>query len=128
MKINDVRLRGCGFTLEPAAKENNVDYVSAHKLLTIAYIKANVVNKDGLCTENGLKFDFNPELPESFTESEIAEMNVCIDDFVSEGLLESGDNGVYLFSDKMKKVLELAAQKQNKLDEEGFSFCPCHMY
>lgn len=127
MKIKDVRLRGCGFTLFPAAEEMGVNCETARKLLWLSHMKAGAVDKDCICTENGMKQDYNPELPDSFTEAEINEMDGNVNDFVSAGLLEGAD-GVYSYSEKMKTILTMAAKKQSELDEEGFSFCPCHMW
>ena len=115
MKINELGNEGYGFIIYP----EGVVPEMVKKLLIISYMKAGVIDKNGICTENALKENFNSELPESFTEIEIIEMNGCVDDFISSELLESVGNGVYSYSEKMKGILKMLTKKQNEIDKEA---------
>lgn len=112
MKIADVRLRGRGFTLYPAAEEAGVSKELMDGILWLA---------DSTAVEG--------EFPEKFTAEETYNAPVPFDikAAVMEGLLEE-KGGEFLITEKAMKVFEAAAKRQNKLDNEGFHFCPCHFF
>lgn len=107
LKVSDVRLRGCGFTLFPAAEEANVPEILMDAILEAIHYKAS--DKDSEMVTDFQKEDFNPKT-----------LQACIE----TGLLLEGD--VYTLSEKAVSILQVAAQKQQELDDEGFHYCPCH--
>ncbi len=112
LTMKDVRLRGCGFTLFPAAKEEGVDGDLMRYLLSSIYTK--------------IEEEPNSKIPEIFSEEDFPESP----DYTLKMLLDKNlvtKNGTILtLTPKSIKILERAAELQNKLGDENFYFCPCH--
>lgn len=113
LKLSDVRLRGCGFTLFPAAEQKQVDQDIAHIILVAIYTKsAHAIGDDPFMpTELSINdLDTNPE-----------QIQACLD----AGLLKQ-EGDIYHLSNKMLDILQEASNIQKQLDIDGFHYCPCH--
>lgn len=132
MKLTDVRLRGCAYTLFPAAEAAGVDVEKVHRLLLLSNLVAYTpLKKD----ENGnvIEDDSNIDLPTSFTLDDIKDNleYLYLEEFEGivskfEGLVEK-DGETFSFTPKMLEILENAAAKQKELDAKNFhSFGCCH--
>lgn len=122
MRLNDVRLRGCGFTLFPAAEAHAVSKELMHTVLTLINKKTLCIDSNGICTPNASQIEEeNPEMPTQFST----------EDFSAEDLSNLIQSGILTeelaLTPLALQILEEAAQKQKELDEQGFHFCPCHM-
>lgn len=126
LKVRDVRLRGCGFTLYPAAKENGIEEELVVFLVTAIYSKL------GLCTgdydkEQAIQ-NANPNILDTISTEDLSHSlsykGYSAADLIKAGLVtQSGDN--LTLTEKAVAILKRASEIQNKLDEEGFYCCPC---
>ena len=122
MKIKDVRLRGCGFTLFPAAKEEGVDEELMYLILRTIYQKTEIIDEKGMYTKDSINIERkNPDMVVKF---EAADFGDQFSKLKEAGLID--ENGK--LTEKSMKVLEKASKIQKKLDEEGFHCCPCKGY
>lgn len=121
LRLNDVRLRGCGFTLFPAAKEFNVPENVIHTILTSMYFQLGALAEDFNKVQQ-IEQE-NPALPTTLTDNDI--ISACVSEAVDLCLLERMENG-YSLTKKAISIFEKASENQKKLDDEGFHYCPCH--
>ena len=123
LRLNDVRLRGCGFTLYPAATEFHVsDYVMSN-------ILASIYEQSGALDENFDKQERirkeNPEFPQLLLSN--SWLDECMEKAIADELLKRTEGG-YSLTEKSIKIFEKAASIQSELDAKGFRCCPCHHY
>ncbi len=123
LRMNDVRLRGCGYTLYPAAESYKVQKETIYNILVGIYKQLGVAgfaeNEDAYERQEAIK-KANPTFPEILIfDDAVAEKGIEND------LLEKTDDG-YVLTEKAKNVFEKAATIQNELDNQGFHCCPCH--
>lgn len=123
LRLNDVRLRGCGFTLFPAAKDFGVSEDIMHNILT------NINDQIGLLDDD---FDMQMEIKKKNPEfPQVLHVDGCwltqerVEAALEANLLKEV-NGGYALTDTSIKIFEKAAAIQNELDDAGFSCCPCH--
>lgn len=123
LRLNDVRLRGCGFTLFPAAKDFGVSEDIMHNILS------NINNHLGSMSsdfdEQLAVMEKNPEFPQVLQADGIWLTEERIEKALSADLLKETDGG-YALTDTAIQVFKKAATLQNELDNKGFHFCPCH--
>lgn len=127
-KVKDVRLRGCGFTLYPAANEKGIDEELMHTLLCIINysVSKKIQNEDDAAIEDAeFPLDIPAEDIKSFNEAEYLSTKAA---FVKAGLLTEESDGTMLMTEKCLEIFEAAADKQERLDNIGFHCCPYHMH
>lgn len=126
LKVQDLRLRGCGFTLFPAAKEYGVNERLMDFLLSSIYIKL------GLCSgdydkEEEIKKK-NPNILDTISEEDLTNNflseKYSVNDLLDNGLVTKDSNNLVL-TQKSISILKRASEIQNKLDDQGFHCCPC---
>lgn len=130
MKIQDVRLRGRGFTLFVACDEVNVSPELMDNILWAIHLKAGSVNNDGFSLEKEYEIiKQNPDMEVKFTEEELMRVNgIDIPKLISEGFMKkSEDKYPYELTQKALDILQRAAEIQVELDNSDFNFCPCQM-
>ncbi len=126
LHVMDVRLRGCGFTLYPAADEANVDWDVMHNILFAINRKVGTVNDDGMSFEKEYNIQSqNPNIPIHFNVTDFEED--VIHKAVREDLITVEMDKCSL-TNKCIDILRVAAAKQKELDDKGFHFCPCAMF
>lgn len=123
LRLNDVRLRGCGFTLFPAAKEFGVSDEIMHNILTSLNEQLGSLATDFDAQEEVRKA--NPEFPQVLHGDDYWLTEERIEEALEADLLKETDGG-YVLTDTSIKVFERAAAIQNELDNQGFHCCPCH--
>lgn len=124
LRLNHVRLRGCGFTLFPAAKDFGVPEDVMHNILTS--INDQLGSLDDIEATQAIRME-NPEFPQVLKGNDYWLTAECIKKALDTNLLIEVPGG-YELTDKAIKVFERAAAIQNKLDDEGFCYCPCHYF
>lgn len=123
LKLMNVRLRGCAFTLFPAAKNAGVDEKKIHNLLTMMYKKLGYFSSN----ETMEKLDAeNPNFPDAFSVSDFDNSEIKLEDLLEAGLVSQSGDEVSL-QEKAINILKEAAKIQSDLDAKGFYFCPCHL-
>ena len=130
MRISEVRLRGCMYTLFPAAREVNVSYELMHSLLYAINLKAATINEFGMCNdeerENERK---DPQMPREFLKEELKVSEEKMKEMIENGLLKKEEGGEkFILTEKSIDILHRAAEKQNKLDKEEFGHRGCCMH
>lgn len=118
LRLNDVRLRGCGFTLYPAARNRYVKEKYMQEILVAIYSEAGAMDEDYEKCEQVERI--NPEMQSVISGSDMENLDAVLE----EGLLEEKD-GKYALTQKCIEILEEAAKIQNELDSQGFYCCPC---
>lgn len=122
LRVNDLRLRGRGFTLYPAANESNVDGDLMDFLVSAIYIK------QGLCAEKAEDVKkANPAILDTISVEDLNSSfpsKYCVEDLVANNLVTIAGNTLTL-TQKSITILKRAAEIQNQLDDEGFYYCPC---
>jgi hypothetical protein len=135
---NDLRLRGSGFTLLPAAKEENVsEYVISdlfgilikHLYETEMLSPTKDINEDYDGYMEELEYaeqdliERNPQYATEFTALDAEDRN--LDTILKAELVVENGSGKYTLTEKAKKIFFAAAEKQKRLDNEGFYCRPC---
>lgn len=129
LKVQDLRLRGRGFTLFPAAEENGVEDGLIDFLVSAIYIKL------GLCSgdyerEEAIK-ENNPNILDTISVDDLknafSSQNYSVQDLLDNGLVTQDGNNVVL-TEKTIGILKRASEIQNELDDQGFHFCPCSLF
>ena len=123
LKMNDVRLRGCGFTLFPAATEAGLTENSMHTILFALHIQ--LFSQYGESAK-----EENPNFPKKIEIKHLEAVNhwCSVEDLINFGLVKQCDESTVELTEKAIAVLENAAKKQKELDDEGFYFCPCQHF
>lgn len=124
LRLNDVRLRGCGFTLFPAANELGVSEALVYDILRGIYEQVGAINEDFEQQEKIRKE--NPEFPQVLHENSRLSQRI-IKKALNANLLKEVYGG-YVLTDKCIKVFEKASTIQRKRDSEGFHVCLCTNY
>lgn len=127
LKEGDVRLRGCYFTLYPAAEEMgiNIDLMKLLLELVEDYFEEERKKDPNICKipwkikytkENLTNFFYTP--------------NMSINDFLSEGLISilPENSDMFILTDKALKCFLLAKEKREELIQKNFYFCPCREF
>ena len=122
MKVRDVRLRGCGFTLFPAVKEEGVEGELMHLILSTIYRKLGIINEDGMSTKESDEIEKKD--PDMIVKFEVSDFGNKLSELKEAGLIDYKGN----LTEKSIKILEKAADKQKELDKENFSYCPCRCH
>lgn len=129
LRVQDLRLRGRGFTLYPAAEENGVKSGLMDFLVGVIYTKL------GLCSgdyerEEQIKKE-NPNILDILEEEDFNDISsyegYSIEDLINNNLLSQEGNKLVL-TKKSITILQRASEIQKQKDEEGFSYCPCKNY
>lgn len=128
LRMGDVRARGCGFTLCPAAREANVDSKLMIALLDAAEYK---FEKMAIGTTKKKR---RPYWPQLYTKSELLNYScrsVPIEDLIIAGLItpasERKDTNYFLTQKALNIFLRAKAIDQ-KLQRNNFHYCPCSMF
>lgn len=128
LRIQNVRLRGCIYTLYPAASERDTNYDLVQGLLYSIYCKL------GLCSDDYEKQKAieaqNPKIEDRLSIDELKlSGDYSIQDLLDEGLVTHNGNTIVLTL-KTLQIFMRAAQIQNELDEIGFYApgCPHQMF
>ena len=123
LRMNDVRLRGSGFTLFPAAKEHNVDVMCADSILfaMVCHLGYTFENSDEAYEKDEKIERDNPVFSKYLNKSDF----VFPKEFVESELLEIIDDEHAEITPLMFKVLKRAAEIQKKLESEHFFCSPC---
>lgn len=123
-KLKEVRLRGRGFTLFKACKNQGVKEELADEVLWTMNIAVNSVSKEGYSTKEQMEIEEkNPILPNTITKEDFRDSSL-IEACIKEGLIKE-NAGSYDLTEKMIEVLEEAAKLQIELEKNSFSFVPC---
>lgn len=122
LRLNDVRLRGCGFTLFPAAKDFGVSEDVMHNILTSINDQLGSLADVEATQDIRMK---NPEFPQVLLGNDYWLTAECIKEALDTNLLKEVPGG-YALTDTAIKVFKRAASIQDKLDNQGFHCCPCH--
>lgn len=129
MKVQDLRLRGRGFTLYPAAEESGVDDRLMDFLIFAIYNKLELCSGD-YEKEKAIKIA-NPNIPDTLLKDDFIRVSSSrgydIQDLINADLVKLDGNSLVL-TKKTIKILKRAAEIQRELDDEGLSYCPCHHY
>lgn len=127
LNVQDLRLRGRGFTLFKAAEENKV------KEDLMDFLVGAIYQKLGLCSgdfdeEEKIK-EKNPAIPDTILVEDLSE-SAYSDKYSVKDLLDSNlvtqDGNVLKLTEKSVAILNRAAALQRELENEGFHCCPCH--
>ncbi len=120
LKVNDLPLRGRGFTLLQAASNHGVDEDLFDSLILAAY------NSVLPATYSPAQDEDNPDIPDCISVKSYKDRKYSIEDLIKNGLVtQTGDKLV--FTEKTVSIFEEAVKIDKKLRESGFYFCPCHM-
>ncbi len=126
LHVMDVRMRGCAFTLYPAADEAGVSGGVMNDILFVIHRKAGTVNDQGISCEKEDEIEKqNPNMPTNFLITDLNEE--VMQKAVGEGLIAIEGDKCSL-TEKCMTILRSAAAKQRELDDKGFYFCPCAMH
>lgn len=126
-KVQDLRLRGCYFTLYPAAQEHGVDGELIHELITAIY------NKLGLYSESYEKTvaveKENPNILDRISKEDFDKSSQIFkaENLATSELVTITENDLVL-TPKAISIIKRAAEIQKKLDEENFYYCPCNHF
>lgn len=127
-KLNEVRLRGRGFTLFKACENQGVKKDVVDEVLWAMNIAVNSVSKEGYSNSEQMEIEEkNPILPNTIKKEDFRNTNL-INDCIVEGVIKENNDGSYDITEKMIKVLEETAKIQEELDSSNFYFCPCEFY
>lgn len=122
LKLNDVRLRGCGYTLFPAATEAGFNAEAVHALLIVAYRKVHALSED---YEEQIKVEAkNPDFPDTFLVSEFESFQTELEELINCKLV-SKDGDTVVLNPSAMELFKRAAELQIELDNSDFFFCPC---
>lgn len=128
LRVEDIRLRGRGFTLFAAAKENGVDERIMDFLISTIYAKLGLWSGD-FEREEAIRKE-NPNIIDTLTVEDVRSSAFYVEGIeqvlVSNGIVSQNGADLVLTA-KTVKILTRAAEIQNELDEKGFQHCPCHM-
>lgn len=126
-KVQDLRLRGCGFTLYPAAEEHGVTGELIHELITAIYSKL------GLCSFNYDEVEKiqkeNPNILDTISKEDFDKSSQMFkaEALVISGLVTINENDLVL-TPKAISIIKRATEIQKKLDDENFYYCPCNHF
>ena len=115
MKLCELRLRGCLFTLGAVVKENDFDFFRE----LISYLQDNTT-------------DENAEVPVTFdlVPTDAYPLSSCEE--LSKWLLEKGyatkDGVTHTLTEKTFEVFKKTIEKDKELLKKGFSYCPFHWF
>lgn len=123
LRLNDIRLRGRGFTLYPAANEFHVSEDVMSNILMSIHAQLGALDDDSK-KQDEIREE-NPEFPQLLISNSY--LDNCMEKAIEDNLLKEVDGG-YSLTEKSIKIFEKASNLQNKLDAEGFHCCPCHFY
>ena len=128
LRVEDLRMRGRGFTLSVAARENEVDEDLMDFLVSAIYRKLGLDSGD-YNRDQAIRQE-NPNILDTISKKDLEEgfsyKGYGMQELVSNGLVEEKGEDLEL-TEKAVNILKRAAEIQNQLDDEGFHFCPCCM-
>ena len=128
LRMGDVRARGCGFTLGPAAREAKVDESLMFSLLDAAEYKFSHMSI------GSTKRKRRPYWPQLYTKHELLHSgrNIPIEDLITAGLItpasDKTNNENYFLTKKSLDIFLRAKKINEKLQRENFHYCPCSMF
>lgn len=128
LKLSDVRLRGCGFTLFPAANEMGVDEELMRSLVWAIYRNAGCSNNSWYTEEDMRLLERDPYMSMQLEEKDFDGDLELIEKCLANDLLHYEEKKNYTLTDKSLSILCAATKKQSELDADGFHFCPCNLH
>lgn len=123
LRQGDVRARGRGFTLYPAAKEAEIDEDYMDTLLWAAESKF----KNEEIAE---KREDREKWPLSYTKAElgISYQATDIDTLIKTGLITQTGEDEFTLTEKAINIFLRAKEIDDQLSAEGFHYCPCQNF
>lgn len=126
LRVQDLRLRGPGFTLFPAAEEHGIKDDLMDFLVFALYTKLGLCSDD-YESEEAIKKS-NPKILDTIATEDVEKIlsrkNYGVQDLLSNDLVTRDGNNLVL-TEKSIAILNKAAETQAKLDAETFHCCPC---
>lgn len=123
LKLCDVRMRGRGYTLYPAAKEYGVKEEMASNILNAIYTQGGMYDKNGSYLWDMASQEKREQPMTMLFKSDMLDKSF-VEEALKEDLLIKTEEG-YEISKKMKEVLWRAATLQKQLDGSDFYVHPC---
>ena len=124
LTVNDVRLKGCGFTLYSAARKKNVPGELVQLWLVTAYKKL------GLRSENLLEVQKiqkqNPKIPDIMSVTDFGKNEKELEKMFEFDLISKKDDKIHLEKIAIE-IFKDAAKIQKELDEKGFFYYTHHV-
>lgn len=126
LRVNDLRLRGRGYTLFPAANEVGIESQMIDFLVCTIYAEMGLCSDDynavvAILEKNPYIID---TVPKKAFDNQYSSEKCCTDQLVkNELVIEEAEN--FKLTDKAINIIKRAAEIQKKLDDENFHSCPC---
>ncbi len=119
LRMWDVELRGCLFTLYPAAEEKEVNQDLMYSLLKIAQEK--------FVDEIPDKREDMPLWPTTYSKKDIQEncLKASLETLIQEKLLKDNGDDTFSLTEKALDVFYRAKEINDELKKQHFFFCPC---
>lgn len=123
LKLSDLRLRGCGFTLFKVLENNEEEQNVMWSILNALYKKSRMINEMGYRWDMASNEEKNQVMPNFIDARDISEDNIAY--ALTHGLLLPTPSGLEV-TDKAWNIFADAAKIQKELDESGFFSRSCY--
>ena len=117
LKLSDLRLRGCGFTLFKVLENNEEEQNVMCSILEALYKKSRMINETGYRWDMASNEEKNQVMPDFIDAVDISEDNIAY--ALTHGLLLQAPSGLEV-TKKAWDIFADAAKIQKELDESGF--------
>ena len=117
LKLSDLRLRGCGFTLIKVLENNEEDQDVMCSILEALYKKSRMINEMGYRWDMASNEEKNQVMPDCIDARDISDDNIAY--ALTHGLLLQVPSGLEV-TKKVWDIFADAAKIQKELDDSGF--------